>query len=608
MTSYCQFKIRLTNCLTAAVVVATSFATATSHGQDVQFNGELDLPKIVRFRELPMRMMLEVTQEPGKTNVVLEPGHLEYFDNLIRTSTDPELQTEAANSLARIARGDHGDISGSIDGLEKLLTSENRNVRRAAAMALIEGKATSASPSLLELSQTGNDRLRQLIDPALAAWSFAPAGEVWQARLTDINTSGTSLALAARGIEALKFTAATDAVRLLVSNPNASFQSRQAAARTLCSIAPAAAREVAAKLEAGTMRERLLAIRLLSSKDAGSPEKLLALCEDTENAIAALAWTQLQELKPELLRSQVENGHAHADAGVRMAAIQVMSNFPDAKHCGLLQTLTGDVHIGVRNQAREVLVAYAKAKTELRDLVVSNATLAVQSNDTWQQTEQALHIAAALKEAKFTKLSVPLLTADRAEVYVTAAWLMHLFPDPLVMKQVTTIAEQRYPRAKEPIAGGDISNQLAHLFLSAGYLEHKPMQTLCEKQLNKGSIAGIKARAAAVWALGMMNRGEAESPLVRQLIGRLNDRSTDPPELPVVRRMAIMSIARMGAKSEIDQIRRAYKIDPPQTLIPEAARWALQELGETDIPPAKPPRDVTNPVGGWTVSPLAPRK
>ena len=598
--------MRLTNCLTAAVVVATSFATA--HGQDVQFKGELDLPKIVRFRELPMRMMLEITQEPGKTNVVLEPGHLEHFDNLVRTSTDPELQTDAANSLARIARGDHGDISGSIDGLQKLLTSENRNVRRAAATALIEGKATGAAQSLLELSQTGNDRLRQLIDPALAAWSFAPAGEVWQARLTDINTSGTSLALAAKGIEALKFTAATDAVQSLVTNANASFQARQEAARTLCSIAPAAAREVAAKWESGTMRERLLATRLLSSKDAGSPEKLLALCGDSENAIAAVAWGQLQQLQPALLRSQVESGHAHADTGVRMAAIQVMSKFPDAKHCGFLNTLTGDTHIGVRNHAREVLVAYAKAEPQLRDVVVSNAALAVESNDTWQRTEQALHIAATLNEAKFAKLSVPLLTVDRPEVFVTAAWVVHLFPDPLIMEEVTRIAEQRYPRTKERSVGSDIGNQLAHLFQAGGYLEHKPMQALCEKQLNKGSIAGINARAAGVWALGMMNRDGSESPLIGQLIGRLNDRSTDPPEMGLVRRMALMSIARMGAKSEIDQVHRAYKIDPPMTLIPEAARWALKQLGETDIPPAKPPRDATNPVGGWSVAPLEPKK
>ena len=76
----------------------------------------------------------------------------------------------------------------------------------------------------------------------------------------------------------------------------------------------------------------------------------------------------------------------------------------------------------------------------------------------------------------------------------------------------------------------------------------------------------------------------------------------------LVRRMALMSIARMGAKSEIDQVHRAYKIDPPMTLIPEAARWALKQLGETDIPPAKPPRDATNPVGGWSVAPLEPKK
>ncbi|MFK7819553.1 MAG: hypothetical protein AB8G99_12615, partial [Planctomycetaceae bacterium] len=78
--------------------------------------------------------------------------------------------------------------------------------------------------------------------------------------------------------------------------------------------------------------------------------------------------------------------------------------------------------------------------------------------------------------------------------------------------------------------------------------------------------------------------------------------------LDQVRRMAVMSIGRMGAKDQIDELMKAHAMDPPLSVIPEAARWALTRLGVTDLPAKRIPADLVRSVGGWNVYPVSKRK
>lgn len=582
------------------IVAAIAAGSLPAFGQSVHFAGELEIPRIARFRKLPMRMMLEVSLREPQVTTELEPGLIEFFDNLLRSSSEIELKTEAARSLGRIARGKHGDISGSVDTLRTLLFHENSDLQRAAVGALVAANPTEAAGDLLELSETANDRLRTTFEPALARWGFEPAAEVWKERLDSNRSSSTSVSLAVNGLAQLRHTPAASSVQKLLQNPNASYQNRYDAARALCILAPRAARDAASDFKSSGLQDRLLALALLDNNEEPSISETTAFLSDNQNAVAAQAWDQLQKLKPEALREHVKAGHLHADSTVRFAAVRVMEQFPSSEYCDFLNDLLGDVHIGVRNLARAALLVYCDSGDELRKQVVSNAAIAVEKNDNWQRTEQSLLIAAILRETQFTKMCVPHLTHERGEVYVTSAWFMHLYPDPFVMNKVTAIAEARYEQRTQ----GEISNQLAFLFQAAGFLEHKPMQPLCERQFSKGSGLGEFGRAAGIWALGLMNRNDPASKLVPRLVDRLNDRDSMIPETDLIRRMSVMSLGRMGAKSEIGQIRNAYKVDAPESLIPESARWALRELGETDIPPSKTEADRTQPVGGWKVFPV----
>lgn len=580
--------------------------------QEVVFTGEVKLPRVVRFRTLPMRMVDELTLEFPKRQLQLRPGLVEYFDQLARSESEPELLAEAARSLGRIAGGKHADISGSIGTLESLLKHESSTVQRSAAQALIKADSKSSAAALLSFSQTRRDQIRSMIEDALVDWEFEDAKQVWLDRISSPSKSNSAmLSRACAGLAKIVADESLGQLLALNADLNQSFATRIAAARAIVILDAAKARSIAEKLSSGTLRDRLMAVSLLSTDDDSSLNLLVQFCDDESNAVAAAAWRELEKRKPELLRERVPQGCEHADSQVRLTAIKVIGRYPGIENANLLATLSGDRHIDVRNNARVQLLEHAAESDELKQRIITNAESGIGPNSRWERIEQSLLVLACLHQAQVTTQSVTLLEHERPEVYVTAAWVMHLYPNALVLPEVTRIAtKRRVPVTPQspPDMQRDIGFQMAHLYQMAGYLEHKPFMELCKREFSKGSGLNRDGRAAGMWAIGWLNRDNPDPGLVRQLVQRLNDRGGNFPEFDLVRRMALMSLGRMMAKSEARQARRAHGLDGVATVIPKSARWVLKQLGETDIPPERQLGSYIVPVGGWRVSPNPKKK
>jgi len=96
-------------------------------------------------------------------------------------------------------------------------------------------------------------------------------------------------------------------------------------------------------------------------------------------------------------------------------------------------------------------------------------------------------------------------------------------------------------------------------------------------------------RPAAIAAIGKLNSGNPEPALVRLLIQRMNDQILDPSESEELCATCAIALARMGAKSAVDDIQQYYEGTPPISGLNYAAAWSIRELTGKDFPdPASP--------------------
>src|SRR5262249_13087222 len=140
---------------------------------------------------------------------------------------------------------------------------------------------------------------------------------------------------------------------------------------------------------------------------------------------------------------------------------------------------------------------------------------------------------------------VELLGAGRQEVFVTVAWGLHKLdvPEtlPAVLRHVREELGRRRKHAMLPGREGVhpllVDHQLSQLNQPLGRRRSVPADGVLRQFIPHPSDnrVGPESRAAAVWALGRIHEGKAESALASALEARLNDISNIPPEMPQVR-------------------------------------------------------------------------
>jgi hypothetical protein len=575
---------------------------SSSAAQELDYQGEVKFSGIVRFNDLPRRMYLEPELKLPADEYYLEDSMAEFLKRILRSAPDNEMLVEAIRSLKRVQLEEHADVADVGADLQKYLTeNKNRQVQQACASTLAAIGNAEFATVVAECCVPRYESLCLEVEPDFVRWGGAAMKATWLDRIEHPDAfSSPLLALACDGLAQLNEKSAVPALESLVTKVSVHASVRHATAGALGRINGTRAAEIAQSLANRAVIDRLCACALLEHTESDVALQLLSkLCDDESNAVASRGWQILTELKPSVLVNRLDRGRMHADANVRLAVIQVLHKLPTVAGCDILHAMTADVHIGVRNSARNELRTVALTNSAFKQQILDNAGMSVRDTSTnWQQLEQLLVLLAELRHRELQPECVRLLQHPRAEVYVTAAWLLHLMPDPGLADAInlTTTARFETINTYDNLAG---NLQLTFLFQHAGLVRAESLQPLCEKQFSK--IGAAEKRAAGLWAIGKIHTDDPDQVLVDKLVERIFDDSPFAPEEFRVRRMSVLALAYMNARSTASELKRAREKYGVHSLLGEAARWALAQWVAEQFPPLESPRIE---IGGFPFGPL----
>ena len=196
-----------------------------------------------------------------------------------------------------------------------------------------------------------------------------------------------------------------------------------------------------------------------------------------------------------------------------------MKDFPDAERTGWLHQMLSDEHLLVRNIARGMLYDVAGQQPALKEQMISLCAGSLQPDSKdWQGIEQSLVLLGQLRASAFSAQAVALLNYPRNEVMVSAAWLIHLFPDVAVRTGVLEAAldaEKRLYDAAE--RDREHGMKQAFLFEYLGIMRVKEIEETLAKQFSKGVPGVLERRSASMWALGLLYENNPDPALAARL-------------------------------------------------------------------------------------------
>ena len=146
----------------------------------------LAITSSIRAEEYPLDSVMYHDPELPKAKITraMPPDLIsEWLVALRRPEAD--YQCRAALTIVRAHQEGMKDLERTIHPLLEILEQPNHHAlaRLAAARALVELEARPAAAPLWRAAMAGDHDLRDLIEPALAAWKYQPAREVWLERL-----------------------------------------------------------------------------------------------------------------------------------------------------------------------------------------------------------------------------------------------------------------------------------------------------------------------------------------------------------------------------------------------------------------------------------------
>jgi HEAT repeat protein len=515
---------------------------------------------------------------------------------------EAEMKCRAAQAIALARR--HG-LEGLDSTIAPLLaeldqSDQHATVALAVAQALIDLDAREAAPSVLRQAQSGDADLRDLVEPALARWDYRPARAMWLARLREPAAPRRSLVMAVRGLAAVHDADAAEPLRELVVSGQTAGPVRLEAARALGMLRTEGlekdAERLAGDAPARGLVGRLAAASLLAQHQGDAAVRvLLRLAQDREPAVVAPAVARLVEIDPKLVAPLLDPLLSSPDAALRALAVEAIRRQPTEDGIRQLADRLDDPHPDVRRKARASLHELAGRK-ELRDRVIVEASR-VLAGQSWRGLEQAAILLVRLDHKPAAGRLVELLTFDRPEVYVTAAWGLRKLAVaetlPAVLRHVR--ARQKYLRANAEhhdatFVPADL--QLCQLNQLLGQQKYQAADAALREfipRMEKPMQAAVcqESRAAAVWALGLLHEGRAIPELVTALEARLNDSVGPAREDVRVCRMAAVTLGRMKAKQTLRSLRRyCHEQKPTLDPINNACGWAIEQItGEVMQPP-----------------------
>jgi HEAT repeat protein len=537
-------------------------------------------------------------------------------DLWLRALERPEAEMRAKAAQA-IATAHERGIKGFEDTIPALLTALDRpdqhpTVRLEAARALIVLDAKQAAPSLFKHAQAGGTVLRDQIEPALAKWDYQPMREVWLERLRNAGTPQRSLTLAIRGLMVVREKKSWGRLQELALSDVIPGPVRLEAARALAEMRHAgleiAARQLVGDVSPRDMVARLVAVSLLRRHKSKEAIQLLEhLGDDPEPSVAVAALTRLFELNPDFLVPKVKRILANADPNVRLVGVRVLFQRPGEEPIHLLRETLDDPHPDVRVLARKSLKELA-GKQEFRARIIEEATAAL-GRTRWRALEQSAILLTQLDHKPAVTRLLELLRFHRPEVFITAAWGLRKLAVPETLPAVLSFVDtesSRYLGNAQPPEGVTpdlIDHQISQLNQFLGLQRYKKADPVMRRFIPKilGKPISGEARAAAIWALGMMHEGNTGTGLVRALEDRLKDTTTIPPEDNRVRWACAITLGRIRGEEALPSLRR-YCPDYRRELDPvnNACGWAI---GQITRQPGPPDRTIETMQRNWFLTP-----
>jgi HEAT repeat protein len=238
----------------------------------------------------------------------------------------------------------------------------------------------------------------------------------------------------------------------------------------------------------------------------------------------------------------------------------------------------------------------------------------------WRGQEQAALLLGQLDHKSAVRRLLELIESGRPEVLVAAAWGLRRLAVADTLPPVLDYLRKEHrqllsklPRAgRERVPGEAIDRQLAQLAQFLGQALYRPaeptLRALYPRFLSAGTQnvtpVGGETRAAAIWALGLLNAGKPDASLVSGLEARLNDISTPfiGGDDPRVRRQSAVALGRMKATAALASLRRWY-IGPTTDMVSVACAWGAAQATGTQPPP---PGTLEIAPIDWFVIPLPP--
>jgi hypothetical protein len=182
---------------------------------------------------------------------------------------------------------------------------------------------------------------------------------------------------------------------------------------------------------------------------------------------------------------------------------------------------------------------------------------------------------------------VELLTHERAEVYIAAAWGLRQLAVEDSLADVLKVAIQRYDSASTSGTALEIDEQISHLCYYFGQHAYKPAVPFLTRFIPK-SYDLVISRATAIWAFGVIYKGDPNRQIADQLIGRLNDVNPQVPETPSVRRFSALTLARMNARFALPALREFRDLEGVNSEVGQACAYAIKMLTGEDFELPKP--------------------
>jgi hypothetical protein len=543
------------------------------------FDDVIDSP-MYQAPALPVPAIVRVFPENAKL----------WLKSLERPETD--MRYKAAEAIALARRQGMRGLETTIVPLQAAFKRSDQDaaVRLAIAEALIALEARDTADSFLSHARSGSVEMRNIVEPALARWHYQPAREMWLERLKDPATPARSLVLAVRGLVAVRDPRATDPLRQLLLSEGAPGFVRVEAARALAQLRHEGLEAEAERLAGSTSRQgiagRLAAVALLTQHRGDRAVTVLQrLLMDSEAAVAAAAVARLLEIDAGLLTDKSEYLMAHSDAKLRRYAVEVLARFPSAANVRRLGDRLGDSHTEVRRHARRALHESA-AKKELLTAVIAEGERMLAS-DRWQALEQAIILLAQLQHKAVASRLMELLSYDRPEVCLTAAWGLRKLAVPETLSPAARYADAQRQRVLNGMKRGEhpavpekvVEYQLAQLNQLLGEQRYRPADTVLRGFIPKRvPLRLTEARVAAIWSLGLIHDGTKVADLAADLEARLTERPRPPPpEDARVRAMSAISLGRLRAA--LPTLRKFCPTQQAsQDRLTNACGWAIEQI------------------------------